>query len=166
MPRFRLRLNDQEREFDTSRQGDRLHLVSAEMSVDVSVVPLDDRWYLLEFTDADGIAHRLRVAGLRAGDKRQLWVDGRYLEALRLHRQQTASTVSDASLAATIPAIVSQILVSVGDEVAPGDKLILLESMKMVIPIQAPFAGRVSAIHCAAGESVPAGLNLVEMEPL
>ena len=51
-----------------------------------------------------------------------------------------------------------------GDAVAAGDKLILLESMKMVIPIVAPRAGRVARVLCAVGESVPAGLPLVEME--
>ena len=46
-----------------------------------------------------------------------------------------------------------------------GDKLILLESMKMVIPIQAPHAGRVGRILCAPGDSVPAGVPLLEIEP-
>ncbi len=59
----------------------------------------------------------------------------------------------------------SQILVAVGDLVEPGDKLILLESMKMVIPILAPHGGRVSHIHCAPGDSVPAGVPLLEIEP-
>jgi len=48
--------------------------------------------------------------------------------------------------------------------VAAGDKLILLESMKMVIPIQAPRDGRVARVLCAPGDSVPAGVPLVELE--
>jgi biotin carboxyl carrier protein len=36
--------------------------------------------------------------------------------------------------------------------------------MKMVIPIQAPHDGRVTAVHCADGDSVPAGEPLVEVE--
>jgi biotin carboxyl carrier protein len=68
-------------------------------------------------------------------------------------------------LAASIPAVVSQILVTPGDEVRADDKLILLESMKMVIPIQAPYDGRVRRLNCAVGDSVPAGIPLLELEP-
>jgi len=48
--------------------------------------------------------------------------------------------------------------------VAAGDKLILLESMKMVIPIVSPRDGIVARVLCAPGESVPAGVPLVELD--
>ena len=51
-----------------------------------------------------------------------------------------------------------------GDRVEAGDKLVLLESMKMVIPITAPHDGRVSKVHCRPGDSVPAGAPLLEIE--
>lgn len=54
---------------------------------------------------------------------------------------------------------------AVGDTVEAGDKLILLESMKMVIPIHAPHDGRVAKILCAPGDSVAAGVPLLEIEP-
>lgn len=165
MPRFRLAINGHERDFDATRQGSRLHLAIGESAVDVHVTALDDGRFLLQFTDGDGFTHRVHLAGHRSGDRRQLWIDGRELIATRQRRQAAAGT-ADASLSATIPAVVSQILVSEGDEVAAGDKLVLLESMKMVIPIQAPAAGRVVKLNCAAGDSVPAGHQLVEIEPL
>ncbi len=90
-------------------------------------------------------------------------MNGRALTAERT-RQRGGGAAAQGSLASAIPAVVSQILVAVGDEVAAGDKLILLESMKMVIPIQAPHAGRVTRILCEPGESVPAGVALVEIE--
>ena len=99
----------------------------------------------------------------RQGDKRQLWIDGRTLAAERV-RQRGGGAAVEGSLAAAIPAVVSQILVAPGDLVAAGDKLILLESMKMVIPIVAPRAGRVSRVLCDVGESVPAGVALIEMD--
>ena len=68
------------------------------------------------------------------------------------------------ALTLTIPAVVADILVSVGDQVADGDKLILLESMKMIIPIQAPYSGTVTALHCAKGDSVQAGIPLIELD--
>ena len=94
---------------------------------------------------------------------RWLNVDGRSFTALRVRRQGSGPETAGGSLTATIPAVVSQILVAPGDIVAAGDKLILLESMKMVIPILAPHAGRVSRIHFATGDSVPAGVALLEI---
>jgi biotin carboxyl carrier protein len=93
-----------------------------------------------------------------------LWIDGRVVTAERV-RRRGGGPAADGSLASAIPAVVSQILVEPGDAVEPGDKLILLESMKMVIPIQAPHAGRVTRILCAPGDSVPAGIPLLEIEP-
>jgi biotin carboxyl carrier protein len=69
-----------------------------------------------------------------------------------------------ASLSASIPAVVSELLVQVGDRVETGDKLILLESMKMILPVQAPFEGIVSAINCSVGEAVQPGIQLIEIE--
>jgi biotin carboxyl carrier protein len=94
-----------------------------------------------------------------------LWVNGRHLTAERV-RQRGSGSSGDSSLAAAIPAIVSEILVNVGDQVQDGDKLILLESMKMVIPIQAPYAGIVTAVNCTVSESVQAGVPLIELEKL
>jgi 3-methylcrotonyl-CoA carboxylase alpha subunit len=83
-------------------------------------------------------------------------------------RPQTRSTTGPdtGSLSASIPAVVAEVLVSVGETVAAGDKLILLESMKMVIPIQAPYDGAVTKINCTAGESVQAGVPLIEIEEI
>ncbi len=52
----------------------------------------------------------------------------------------------------------------VGDEVAEGDVLIILESMKMEIPVEAPCAGRVAEIRVAEGASVEEGAVLVVLE--
>jgi len=49
---------------------------------------------------------------------------------------------------------------SVGDEVQEGDVLIILESMKMEIPVEAPCAGRVVEIRVQEGASVEEGAVL------
>jgi urea carboxylase len=54
-------------------------------------------------------------------------------------------------------------LVAVGDQVRAGDKLVLLESMKMILPIQAPYDGAVTAINCAPGEAVQPGVPLITL---
>ena len=50
---------------------------------------------------------------------------------------------------------------SVGDAVEEGETLIILESMKMEIPVEAPCAGQISEIRVAEGESVEEGAVLV-----
>ena len=165
MTKFGLAINGQERAFEVTRQGDRLHVDGEGQAAEVRVIHRDGSRLLIEIIRPDGTAQRVRLAGTRQGDKRQLWVDGRALVVERV-RQRGGGPAAQGSLASVIPAVVSQILVAVGDEVEAGDKLIVLESMKMVIPIQAPHAGRVTRILCEPGESVPAGVPLVEVEEI
>jgi acetyl-CoA carboxylase biotin carboxyl carrier protein len=54
-----------------------------------------------------------------------------------------------------------KLLVAVGDEVAEGADLLLLESMKMEIPVAAPKAGRVAEIRVEEGETVAEGQLLL-----
>jgi acetyl-CoA carboxylase biotin carboxyl carrier protein len=53
--------------------------------------------------------------------------------------------------------------VAVGDRVAAGDTVCLLESMKMEIPVLAEAGGVVSAIRVATGDVVQEGDILVEL---
>jgi len=163
MSQLRLAINGQERALEVARQGDGLHVAGEGLAVDVRVLHRDGPRLLIEIIRPDGTTQRVRLAGARQGGRRQLWVDGRTLSAERA-RPSSGGAAAQGSLVSAIPAVVSQILVAVGDQVAAGDKLILLESMKMVIPIQAPHAGRVTRVLCEPGESVPAGVALVEIE--
>jgi acetyl-CoA carboxylase biotin carboxyl carrier protein len=51
--------------------------------------------------------------------------------------------------------------VAVGQSVAEGDTLLIVESMKMEIPVSAPKAGTVAEIRTAEGEPVADGQLLV-----
>ena len=57
-----------------------------------------------------------------------------------------------------------KIVVSVGQQVRADETLMILESMKMEIPVSAPAAGRVTKIHAREGESVQEGQPLIEVE--
>ena len=58
---------------------------------------------------------------------------------------------------AHITGVVFQIAAKTGDAVAAGDAIIVLESMKMEIPVEAPRAGRVAEIRVAEGQTVQEG---------
>jgi len=62
--------------------------------------------------------------------------------------------------------VVAKVLVSVGDEVRPGEVLLIAEAMKMESPVVAPAAGRITEIVCPAGTLVGAGDPIIRMEAL
>lgn len=57
-----------------------------------------------------------------------------------------------------------KIVVKLGDRVAEDDPLMILESMKMEIPVSAPEAGIVKEILAEEGVTVPEGTVLVRLE--
>lgn len=58
---------------------------------------------------------------------------------------------------AHITGIVFQLTTKPGDTVAAGDPVIVLESMKMEIPVEAPRAGAVREIRVREGQTVQEG---------
>jgi acetyl-CoA carboxylase biotin carboxyl carrier protein len=69
-----------------------------------------------------------------------------------------------ATIDAHITGTVWTIEVAVGDTVAEGDVVAILESMKMEMPVEAEEAGTVAELLCATGQSVGEGDALVRLE--
>ena len=57
-----------------------------------------------------------------------------------------------------------KLLVAVGDEVVEGADLLLLESMKMEIPVAAPESGKLVEILVAEGDTVDEGTVVARLE--
>lgn len=53
---------------------------------------------------------------------------------------------------------------AVGDAIAEGETILILESMKMEIPVEAPCAGRLAEIRVAEGQSIEEGAVLAVIE--
>ena len=105
------------------------------------------------------------VAIAGPADNRWVWVDGQVAKIDAPEptlRRRGGSAHQD--LSAPMPATVVRALVSAGDRVARGDTLLILEAMKMELPIRAPQDGVVKAVLCQAGELVQPGTNLIELE--
>ncbi len=107
---------------------------------------------------------RIHGAGLVRGLERELWVDGRSLTYTCQMRRATREAIDEAGLASPLPAVVLEVLVEPGDTVRAGQKLILLESMKTVLAVQAPQDGTVHAVLCGRGDAVAAGVPLVQLD--
>lgn len=166
--RFKIQLDNQEMDFEVVRQGDRLKIAYGDSRYDARLIYTDGPHFVLEVEEPGPddfvFRKRIRAAGFREGEKRQLWANGRLVNYVRVREGVPAPSIDEsAQLSASIPAIVSEILVAENDAVKAGDKLILLESMKMIIPIQAPRDGVVKAVKCGAGEAVQPGRPLVEL---
>jgi acetyl/propionyl-CoA carboxylase alpha subunit/acetyl-CoA carboxylase carboxyltransferase component len=67
---------------------------------------------------------------------------------------------------APAPAVVVSIAVKPGDTVSAGDRLAVLEAMKMEIQVVAPFSGKVREVLAIPNVQVDTGTPLVRVEPL
>ncbi len=65
---------------------------------------------------------------------------------------------------AHITGTVWKIEVAVGDEVSEGDTVVILESMKMEMPVESEDEGTVKRILCEEGQAVSEGDALVVLE--
>jgi acetyl-CoA carboxylase biotin carboxyl carrier protein len=68
-------------------------------------------------------------------------------------------------VAAHITGTVWKVEVAVGQKVAAGEVLVILESMKMEMPIEAPDAGTVKEVRCQPAQAVNEGDVLVVLDP-
>ena len=66
-------------------------------------------------------------------------------------------------VSASVPGKVLKVVASVGQAVKAGDNIIILESMKMEIPVVAPQDGTVASIDTSEGASVENGDTLATM---
>jgi biotin carboxyl carrier protein len=124
------------------------------------VVPLGHGRYLIKQGSRTQVAYAVASA-------RETWVflDGRaYLAGSSATARSRSSATDEAgALAAPMPATVVRIEVSDGQTVTKDSLLVMLEAMKMELPIRAPRDGRVTAIHCRVGEIVQPGVPLLEI---
>ena len=63
-----------------------------------------------------------------------------------------------------IPGTIVKISVKDGDKVKAGDKMLILEAMKMKNQILVPFDGVIKKIHVTLGQKVSKNILLAEME--
>ena len=79
------------------------------------------------------------------------------------HRMGTAQSGSS-TVTAPMPGTVIRVEVEPGVETRARQALVVLEAMKMEIPVHSPFDGTVSAVHVAPGDRVAGGTPLVELD--
>jgi 3-methylcrotonyl-CoA carboxylase alpha subunit len=99
------------------------------------------------------------------GETRWVFLDGEVFELeVQPEGRRRRGTGHQGSLSAPMPATVVRVDAAAGDIVRRGDALIILEAMKMELPVRAPADGTVKAVHCKSGDLVQAGVPLIEIE--
>lgn len=74
-----------------------------------------------------------------------------------------AGNAGSVTIAASVPGKVFKVEASAGQAVKAGDNVIILESMKMEIPVVAPQDGTIASINVAVGDAVENGDTLATM---
>ncbi len=100
------------------------------------------------------------------GPKRWVTINGQTLMLTKssgARRRGHGGHHTAGELTAPMPGQVRAVNVSEGQAVTAGQRLMVLEAMKMELPIRAPRDGRVIAIHCRVGEIVQPGVPLLEI---
>lgn len=83
-----------------------------------------------------------------------------------MHAQACCRGPVATSVYAHIAGTIWKVGVMPNDEVAEGATLIVIESMKMEIPVEAPIRGRVATIHVKPGQVVEEGDPLLDLEAI
>ena len=101
---------------------------------------------------ADGLEARLEGRSWRFALQNPAWAG------------HSSSGPADGTVLAPMPGKVISLHVKPGDQVAAGDRLLVLEAMKMEHRLTAPFEARVAEVTVAAGDQVAEGARLVQLE--
>jgi 3-methylcrotonyl-CoA carboxylase alpha subunit len=152
-----------------------IQLRHADTAIEVTARQHAEVWHLAWH----GTAHRASAHGptlIRLGDatgratvitqssRRTVVLDGtnHVFDLIDPHAPPESATAGAGRVIAPIPGRVARLLVAPGDTVAKGQVLLVLEAMKMELPLAAARDGTISSLRCAEGEMVEEGVELVE----
>jgi acetyl/propionyl-CoA carboxylase alpha subunit len=100
-----------------------------------------------------------------SGDVRWVFLDGEVFEIeVQPDGRRRRAAAGLGSLSAPMPATVVRLEVTPGTAVRRGDTLVILEAMKMELPIRASSDGIVKSVHCKPGDLVQPGVALIDIE--
>jgi 3-methylcrotonyl-CoA carboxylase alpha subunit len=116
-------------------------------------------WYTVREGD-----RQVRAAVASEANVTWVFIDGAVWRVGNAEGGQRRASRGESSVMSPMPATVVAINTAPGQAVNEGDTVIVLEAMKMELPIKAPRGGVVTAVNCRMGELVQPGVNLVDIE--
>jgi propionyl-CoA carboxylase alpha chain len=122
--------------------------------------------------NVNGTLHRLAVQRGEGRGQYSIWTDGHRFEVDALDERRraindmsgaAAASIGPAPLIAPMPGLVVRINVAPGEQVQPGQPLVVMEAMKMENELRSSSAGVVAAIRVQPGAAVEKGAVLIEL---
>ncbi|HET9683164.1 MAG TPA: biotin/lipoyl-containing protein [Gemmatimonadaceae bacterium] len=157
--------------------------IDYEVVLDGDTATVDGRAYQAQLTAVEGTPVQLLRLGdevhrilTRNGEPRgryTLWVDGFRLEtealderarAIRELTGAAAAATGPAPIVAPMPGMIVRVSARVGEQVQPGQGLVVMEAMKMENELRATTTGTVRAVLVQPGTAVEKGAVLLELE--
>lgn len=86
------------------------------------------------------------------------------VNAIRIPTGLPSDYQADQRILAPIPGIVTQVFVRVGEQVAAGDALLVIEAMKMKNTLRSGHDLVIAAVHIHPGENIRTGQVLIEFQ--
>jgi acetyl-CoA/propionyl-CoA carboxylase biotin carboxyl carrier protein len=153
-----VRVTDGRREWLATVDGSVVTIEGVEGAFTVTARP-DGRW------EVEHAGHRDTAITARAPEGVWIGIDGSGMQwQARSASSPARHAAVDDDVRAPMSATVVRVLVTAGQQVAEGDILVVVEAMKMEMPLRATHAAVVRAVHCREGELVQAAAILVELE--
>ncbi|WP_246004782.1 acetyl/propionyl/methylcrotonyl-CoA carboxylase subunit alpha [Nocardioides marmorisolisilvae] len=128
------------------------------------VVELSAENHVLEL-EVDGVRHRI-TANVQRGVLEAVHQGQRFVFERPDPFAEHGPAEGDGSLLSPMPGTVLAVDVTVGDQVEEGQRLGVIEAMKMELVLKAPFAGTVSQVGAATGDQVQLKQLLFSVEAL
>lgn len=154
-----------------------------EVVLDGDTATVNGQSYQAELAPVDGTpvlvmrlgdeVHRLVTRTGESRGRYTLWVDGFRLEtealderarAIRELTSASAAAAGPAPIVAPMPGMIVRVSAQVGDQVQPGQGLVVMEAMKMENELRAMTTGTVRAVLVQPGTAVEKGAVLLELE--
>ena len=102
-----------------------------------------------------------------SGEYKSLLIDDAKYKTIitaKFEKRVPYKTPDESKITSIIPGTIVKITVEEGDIVKEGDKLMILEAMKMRNQLLVPFDGKILKIHVQEGQIIPKSTLLVEIE--
>ena len=129
---------------------------------DVGRLFIDGIGKMIHFTRIDECHYDIWVCH----DVIRVQVEDSRFRLLQKFRENVASASGQTIITAPMPGLVTKLQVKVGDTVAPGSSLIILEAMKMENEIRSKINGIVKKIDVDSHASVEKGQTLIILETI
>ena len=161
-------------EFEFKTQSGNVSVVGRKAVAGWRVTVADKNFELLDYSlDGSTLLARCKDRALHASivrlrDEVHIFFEGTHYCVQRVDRLHSHddTDINTGTLVAPMPGAITSVIVKVGEEVARGAPLLVLEAMKIEHTITAPCAGIVSEIRFSVGEQVTAeGVELIKITP-